>query len=56
VDRREGGGFVDYEWLESQPAVEETTYLRHIELEQSLEVWVDGRSRKGLVLREDLFV
>lgn len=55
VDHRSGSGFVDLGLLESLSAVEETTYLRRVRLEKPLEIWVDGRSRKGLILREDPF-
>lgn len=51
VHRREGGGFVDYDWLQAQPVREETAYLRHVRLEQPLDLRIDGRSRRGIVLK-----
>lgn len=54
VHSRDGGGHVDYDWLATQPAVAETTHLRHVRLERPLDVWVDGRSRQGIVLKRPL--
>jgi hypothetical protein len=51
VHRGEGGGWVDHAWLEAQPAEEITTYLRHIRLASPLDLRIDGRSRKGVVLK-----
>lgn len=38
-----------WEWLDEQPTVDDRTYVRHIILDQPLEILVDGRSRRGLV-------
>ena len=51
VHRGEGGGWVDHAWLDAQPAEETTTYLRHIRLASPLDLRIDGRSRKGVVLK-----
>ncbi len=50
VERR--GGQVDFEWLAAQPARTETRFLRHVRLERPLDVRIDGRSGRGLVLKE----
>ncbi len=42
---------VDFPWLEAQAAVEETGFVRHLRLPTPLEVRVDGRSGRGVVLR-----
>jgi len=44
-------GKLDWQWLESLPAVEETEHVRLVRLEQPLEVRIDGRSGRGLVLK-----
>ena len=53
VHRRFGGGTVNWEWLARQPV--RTTDLngkvRHLELEESLQVQLDGARRHGIVLR-----
>ena len=38
------------QWLERQPAVAETDFVRHVRLPFELEVKVDGRRRRGVVL------
>jgi hypothetical protein len=42
-------GFIDWEWLDRQPALEETAHLRLVRLEQPAEVLIDGRSGMGLI-------
>lgn len=42
---------VDWDWLDSQPAVWEGRYVRHVQLEQPLEVRVDGATRRGIIRR-----
>jgi hypothetical protein len=42
---------VDWDWLNQQQAIEETTYLRHIELTKPLLIKVDGKSAKGVILK-----
>lgn len=51
VHGRAGGGWVDYDWLAGQMATTETRYLRHIRLERPLDLRIDGRSRRGVVLK-----
>lgn len=46
-DRRPG---IDWEWLQRQPAQEETEFVRHVRLTAPLLVRVDGRSARGVVL------
>jgi CheY-like chemotaxis protein len=50
VQRRSGR--VEFDWLASLPARTETRFLRHVRLERPLDVRIDGRSGRGLVLRE----
>ncbi|HWR67827.1 MAG TPA: PEP/pyruvate-binding domain-containing protein [Desulfomonilia bacterium] len=35
--------FLDWQWLESLPVVNETTYLRHVRLDRPLTIKIDGR-------------
>jgi hypothetical protein len=42
---------VDWEWLQGRGAEEETQFLRHVRLSDPLQVKVDGKSRRGLILR-----
>jgi hypothetical protein len=43
---------VDYEWLARQPAVGESRHLRHVRLPAPLDLRIDGRSRRGIILKE----
>ncbi len=45
------GGRVDWSWLDGQPAVAETTYVRHVRLARPLEAKVDGLAGLGLLRR-----
>lgn len=47
----DGSSRVDHAWLDAQPAVEESSAVRHVRLAEPLEIWVDGRSRKGIVVK-----
>jgi len=40
---------VDWDWLAQQQTVEETEFLRHVRLSQSLQVKVDGRFSRGVI-------
>ncbi len=51
VNQRTGGGFVDFAWLDSQPAERETTFLRHVHLSRPLDLRLDGHSRRGVILK-----
>jgi hypothetical protein len=42
---------IDWAWLQEQPVVRETEYLRHVRSSAPLSVRVDGRSGKGLILK-----
>ena len=43
-------GFYNQEFLDAQPAVEETKFLRWVRFEQPLAVKMDGRKKKGVVM------
>lgn len=51
VNQTSGGGRLDWKWLDAQPPVAETKLLRHIRLEKSLGVFIDGLTGRGLVLK-----
>ena len=42
---------VDWSWLDQQEAVEETHFLRHVQLAEPLLVRVDGRSSRGVIYK-----
>ena len=45
------GGLVDYEWLDALPAAYEGEFVRHVRLGKTLEVAVDSRSRRGVIMK-----
>ena len=42
---------IDWAWLDRQPAVSESQFLRHVRLSAPVRVRVDGRSGRGVILR-----
>ena len=46
-------GFIDWEWLAAQPAVEENHFLRHIHFAEPLNALLDGRTRQGYILKPE---
>ena len=44
-----GDGIYNQQYLDALPAVEETTYLRHIHFEKPLVVKMDGKKKIGVV-------
>ncbi len=44
-------GFYDEEFLNSQPAVNETEYLRHVRFEKPIVVKIDGQKNIGVVMK-----
>jgi hypothetical protein len=43
--------YLDWEWLDAQPAQQETTHLRHLRFRRSLTVVLDGREGRGLIAK-----
>lgn len=43
--------FIDWAWLETQPAEKETVYLRHVKLSQPLTIKIDGKKSHAVILR-----
>lgn len=44
-------GFVDWQWLDSLPAMGETAFVRHVRLEQPLEARLNGERSEGAILK-----
>ena len=47
----EGSAIIDWPWLEGRTEVAETEFVRHVRCEQPLTVKLDGRTRRGVILR-----
>lgn len=41
---------IRWDWLARQPAVAETEYVRHVRLADPLQIKVDGKTRRGVIL------
>jgi hypothetical protein len=48
-----GEGFVDWEWLSAQAAVEEESCVRHLRFEKPLTIVMNGRSGRGIVFKPE---
>jgi len=48
-----GEGFVDWDWLASQPAVEERDWVRHLHFDSPLKVLMSGKTGQGRILKPE---
>jgi hypothetical protein len=46
-----GEGFVDWGWLERQPAVAETEWVRHLRFDSPVIVKMNGKKNQGVILK-----
>lgn len=51
VNPRSDEGFIDWRWLDAQPAVHESQFVRHVRLAHPLETRVNGRISHAAVLK-----
>jgi CheY-like chemotaxis protein len=51
VNPQAGDGYIDWEWLAEQPAVEDTGFVRHLRLERPIGVRMNGRTGDGIILK-----
>ena len=51
VNPDEDEGFVDWDWLTSQPAVEELGCVRHLRFKDPLVVKMNGKKNEGIILK-----
>jgi len=49
-----GEGFVDWQWLGAQPAVEERVCVRHLHFEDPLVVVMNGKTSRGMVFKPEV--
>ena len=50
--RHDAHAGINWEWLNRQPVVQETEFIRHVRPKSNLTVRVDGRSRRGVIRTE----
>lgn len=53
INSRTQDGFVNWEWLRTNPAVEEKRFVRHIRLAKPVVAKVDGHQNKGIILKPE---
>jgi CheY-like chemotaxis protein len=51
VDAAHRLGFIDWEWLKSQPALQELSHVRHLRFEKSIIAKINGRKNKGVIVK-----
>ncbi|OFW58858.1 MAG: histidine kinase [Actinobacteria bacterium RBG_16_64_13] len=51
VDEAGKEGFLDWEWLAAQPAVQEGTYVRRLHFPEPLVVAINGKRQRGAILK-----
>ncbi len=44
-------GFIDWEWLAQQPAVEELAFTRHLRFDEAITVKINGHKNVGVILK-----
>jgi hypothetical protein len=48
-----GEGFVDWAWLAQQPAVHETSFVRHLRFERPVVVMMNGKKNEGMIFKPE---
>ena len=51
VNPEVGEGFIDWDWLTAQPAVDETEFVRHLHFDEPLSVMMSGKTGEGVILK-----
>ncbi len=53
IDHNRRNSQLDWEWLESLPVTDQTEYIRHVRLNKPLDVMIDGRRSRAVVLKPE---
>ncbi len=51
VNPEAGEGFIDWDWLNAQPAIGETAFVRHVRLPDPVVVKMSGKTGEGVILK-----
>jgi CheY-like chemotaxis protein len=51
VDTSQNLGFIDWEWLKSQPAMQELKHVRHLRFQSPIIAKINGRKNKGVIVK-----
>ena len=44
---------IDWPWLDGQPVVSETEFVRHVRVGANMEILVDGQTSHGVVFKQE---
>ncbi len=44
-------GYIDWDWLRAQPAIEETQFTRYLRFEKPITIKINGHQNKGIILK-----
>jgi hypothetical protein len=53
VNPETGEGFVDWEWIDAQPVAGNTEFVRHVRLDEPLEIKMSGKNGEGVILKPE---
>jgi len=53
VDASHKIGFIDWDWLLSQPAIEKLEYTRHLQFKTPLSVRINGHKNRGIITKPE---
>ncbi|UCE04212.1 MAG: histidine kinase [Candidatus Latescibacterota bacterium] len=53
VNSQVGEGFIDWSWLEAQPARSRNAFVRHIRLQRPVSIRMSGRTGEGVILKPE---
>jgi len=54
INSQSKNNFLDWDWLNAIEAVSETEYVRHVRLKRPMNILIDGRIGKAVVIKPDL--
>jgi len=46
-----GEDFIEWDWIKSRPAVEETAYLRHVRFDHPITLKIDGKTSRAVAMK-----
>jgi hypothetical protein len=53
VQEEDDESFIDWDWLLAQPAVEESSCIRHLRFEKPVVVMMSGHQNRGIILKPE---
>jgi hypothetical protein len=53
VNDHVGKGFVNWEWLGQQEAIDAKTFVRHLQIEKPITIKINGQENRGIILKPE---